>query len=300
MKNYKFKVKDLKKKDKELRKIFKKCNKCGQVKFIEKFSKDKNRKDGRRNQCIRCRDYRYEITCEVCKIKFKGKKGQRFCSNKCSSKTKERKIEFVCEWCGEKSKVGEFAYNSNNNHFCSKKCYYDYCDSKRSILNCDNCNKQYSEIISKYKLSNYHYCSNKCRNEHQRGEYSSNYNPNLTQEERENKRRIEGYNDFIKNVYKRDNYTCQCCSKVGNKLNAHHIYGYSEYKELRINVDNGITLCEECHKSYHKQYGYNNNNWKDFRRFLIDKWEETNNSQLINIIENINLRLKNKNFNEVA
>ena len=54
-------------------------------------------------------------------------------------------------------------------------------------------------------------------------------------------------------VYERDNYTCQECgdrTSKGNKviLNAHHIKPFMEYPELRFDVSNGITLCEECHK----------------------------------------------------
>lgn len=49
-------------------------------------------------------------------------------------------------------------------------------------------------------------------------------------------------------VFKRDNYTCQTCKKVGGTLQAHHIKGWAKYKKLRYVVDNGITLCVECHK----------------------------------------------------
>lgn len=53
-------------------------------------------------------------------------------------------------------------------------------------------------------------------------------------------------------VIKRDNYTCVWCSKVGGKLNAHHIKLWSASPELRFNKDNLVTLCEDCHKDVHK------------------------------------------------
>jgi len=49
-------------------------------------------------------------------------------------------------------------------------------------------------------------------------------------------------------VYTRDNFTCVNCRKVGGYLVAHHIKGWAEYPKLRYLVDNGITLCLDCHK----------------------------------------------------
>lgn len=48
-------------------------------------------------------------------------------------------------------------------------------------------------------------------------------------------------------VFERDKYTCQCCGKHGGNLNAHHLYNFSERKDLRYDVSNGITFCEACH-----------------------------------------------------
>lgn len=49
-------------------------------------------------------------------------------------------------------------------------------------------------------------------------------------------------------VFTRDNWTCQNCRKRGCYIEAHHIKSISSYPELVYDVDNGVTLCFECHK----------------------------------------------------
>ena len=72
------------------------------------------------------------------------------------------------------------------------------------------------------------------------------------------------YKEWVRNIFQRDNYTCQCCGKRGGNLNAHHLYNFAEYEDLRYDVENGITFCEECHllgypDSFHTIYGEKNN-----------------------------------------
>lgn len=70
------------------------------------------------------------------------------------------------------------------------------------------------------------------------------------------------YRQWISDVFQRDNYICQDCGRKGGKLNAHHIKAfYKIMKEYDIkfleealnceelwNINNGQTLCEDCHK----------------------------------------------------
>lgn len=67
----------------------------------------------------------------------------------------------------------------------------------------------------------------------------------------------------------KDDYTCQRCNKRGGFLNAHHILNFSDNKDTRFNIDNGITLCRECHKEFHKKYGTRNNTEEQLEKYLI-------------------------------
>lgn len=71
-----------------------------------------------------------------------------------------------------------------------------------------------------------------------------------------------------KDVYNRDFYTCQKCLAKGGKLNAHHIMNFADFPELRTNLDNGTTFCEECHIQFHRVYGKNNTNREQLNEFL--------------------------------
>ena len=80
------------------------------------------------------------------------------------------------------------------------------------------------------------------------------------------------YRQWRKEVFERDNYTCQCCQQLGGKIIAHHIKAFSKIlRENKIktfkqavnckalwDINNGITFCEECHELT-DNYGYKAN-----------------------------------------
>lgn len=99
------------------------------------------------------------------------------------------------------------------------------------------------------------------------GKESPKYNPNLTDEEREENRDTLDHINWRTQVYKRDNYTCRYCGNQGHRLNAHHLAGYNWCKEKRLEVSNGVTLCKKCHIKFHSEYGGKNNTIEQFETF---------------------------------
>lgn len=63
-------------------------------------------------------------------------------------------------------------------------------------------------------------------------------------------RNMPEYITWRKAVFERDSYTCQECGAKGD-IQAHHIKHWSQHPSERFNIDNGITLCAECHKKKH-------------------------------------------------
>ena len=84
------------------------------------------------------------------------------------------------------------------------------------------------------------------------------------------------YKHWQSEVFKRDDYTCQCCGKRGGVLHAHHLESFSDNPDLRFDINNGITLCEYCHSpnkkySFHNIYGTMHNTKEQFIEFLANR-----------------------------
>lgn len=106
-----------------------------------------------------------------------------------------------------------------------------------------------------------------------KGENSPCWKSNLTDEYRMYKRCSNAYYEWRKQVYERDNYTCQCClmHRISSKqppLNAHHIENYAQHEDKQTDINNGITLCKICHDKFHHIYGKKDNNWQQLEEFI--------------------------------
>ena len=75
-------------------------------------------------------------------------------------------------------------------------------------------------------------------------------------------------------IFTKDNFTCKKCNDdAGGNLVAHHILNFTSHKELRFAINNGITLCVNCHNKFHKIYGTRNNTHKQVEKYLNGKTE---------------------------
>jgi len=110
---------------------------------------------------------------------------------------------------------------------------------------CPNCNKKFSTRKKVNKI----YCCMECKLEYHRGKNHHSWKGIDYKYERDK------YKPILKRLsyetFKRDNFTCQECGKVGCKLHCHHIKHWKDYPNLRFDKENLITLCEECHMNIH-------------------------------------------------
>jgi len=146
-----------------------------------------------------------------------GKKKERIEKSIKSNKLKLKdRVKCVCETCKEEYLVKKSVFKIGS-RFCSRKCLYTY--------------------LFKTNPENH-----------------PRWLGGKTQENQIGRSNLE-YVEWRINVWRRDFFTCQKCFSVGKNLNAHHINSWSNNINERYCIDNGITLCKDCHKELHKNYG---------------------------------------------
>lgn len=141
--------------------------------------------------------------------------------------------------------VCEKEFRAVNDHhkrkqkYCSKECW----KNRRKLNDCEYCGN---------KITSYHgkkYCSRECSHSAMVGSKAPTWKDGKSLE-RDRARLGTEIKEWRKAVFKRDNYTCQHC-KSETYLQAHHIIEWAKDESKRFDVENGITLCIDCHGKVH-------------------------------------------------
>lgn len=180
-----------------------------------------------------------------------------------------KKIKKICPVCGKDvwCYLGQIC--ASGNKYCSKDCYNKNISpnfrrprgirnklDKGVYLNCLICGIEFR--VKKYRKDTAQYCCDACRaigvGRTQRGSNHPKWNGGSHYEDKKF-RSTEEYEKWRTHVYQRDRWTCQKCGIKCNRHNiiAHHKLSFKYFPSVRYVVDNGITLCRNCHVIEHKK-----------------------------------------------
>jgi hypothetical protein len=213
----------------------------------------------------RGRDYKHSIRCscgEVSDMYFgnavSGKGGCPKCFRTKIVVTEERKENI------SKALKGKFVGELNPNY--GKKLSQEAKDriSKANFRGgapkCSDCDKQLVR-----------YDANLCQSCNTKGSRNPMYIEDRSLLKPEGAR-IGGTHQWRNSVINRD-CACIICNSNG-KLRAHHLQAYRDAKHLRLDVLNGVALCEAHHREFHKEFGYIGATREHFEEFYLNKLEE--------------------------
>jgi hypothetical protein len=159
-------------------------------------------------------------------------------------KIKKPNKKYHCSYCG----TAEVARKV-------KGCKTCYTKMTSKETECKYCKKVFVQKAGHHRV----YCSRHCADKGRKGPGNPNYKGGITPENKKF-RASDEYKAWRKDVFVRDRYTCVQCGQLGWELHADHIKPFAYYPELRLDVNNGRTLCKSCHQktdTYARRYEYN-------------------------------------------
>ena len=159
--------------------------------------------------------------------------------------SRRRRVVLVCEVCHAEFETHRFRAASAR--FCSKACW-----SHRGVLRptipCLNCGKAVRVTPKVPRM----FCSTTCTYAYRIGPNAPAWKDGESLE-RERARISRPLAVWRTAVFKRDAHTCQLCGKHGKGviIHAHHLKSFADNSALRLDLDNGQTLCIDCHGRIH-------------------------------------------------
>ena len=144
---------------------------------------------------------------------------------------------YFCSQCGNTIHMTTYIYGSGLCKLCAMSKF------RNPIKYCIQCNNEISSTKNKSGLCRSCATKNQLRNPENHPNWQGGISTfaHLFYTSKE-------YQNWRESVFKRDKYTCQVCESIGHTLNAHHIKTFNNYPKLRLDINNGITLCKKCHK----------------------------------------------------
>ena len=100
------------------------CSICNEIKTISEFYKDKSSYS---RECRKCKyeksKLRYSHICIICKKEFTSARANiNCCSKKCRGQNAIKRIEVICDYCGEIFTRQPSQFNGKHYKFCSIEC----------------------------------------------------------------------------------------------------------------------------------------------------------------------------------
>lgn len=183
-------------------------------------------------------------------------KSTRYCSLECAGLAKTKpKISGICEKCGKhyttKYTTTAWVYSKHQTRrYCSKECQLAALRKDKIKTNCLVCNKEMELYPSQVKDGHHKTCSRKCYHEWNSADHHYNWKGGTTLKA-DKVRKSPAYNAWRVAVFIRDNKTCVQCDRHYRNgrvlIEADHIRPRSLFPEHTLNIENGRTLCRECH-----------------------------------------------------
>jgi hypothetical protein len=133
--------------------------------------------------------------------------------------------------------------------YCSTSCYNLSQEVKleKTCVICGDFFKYRKSEEHKFKT-----CSKpECRLANKTGNNNPNWRHGKTKERKRDMSCVK-YKTWRNAVFQRDNYHCIMCGKKPKMANADHILPWAYFPDKRYDINNGRTLCLECHKKTYK------------------------------------------------
>lgn len=171
-----------------------------------------------------------EKTCIKCQVTFQKKQNESktvwetrtYCSHSCanSANANRERLSAYVRAKGAWNKGMKFVRKSNLISFSCIECKVGF-------------------LVRPYRRNTARFCSQKCS--------SINRDQGKTLENKKIRKSF-AYKLWREAIFTRDNYTCTQCHVRGGELNADHIKPFAFFPDLRFSMENGRTLCVDCHR----------------------------------------------------